>query len=556
MGIIRVTVALLVVLLTVILPTTPAQAHAVLSSSDPRAESVVPEAPVKVTLVFSEPVQLVKDRIRVLAPDNSRADVGDPAVSGSAVTIIVRGQAQGTYLVSYRVVSADSHPIAGAFTYSVGATSTRTAGTTESTAVTPAVQIAIPIAKAVGYLGLLLVVGPVLVLALLWPHRLSRTGSAAPAQPHRLSRTGPGRLVWTGLALLGAATVAGLYLQAPYTTGSKLTGVSLVDLRAVLGSTFGAVMLVRLGIIAATVFVLRPLLSPAREEVRTDLAVLGVLGIAVVATWPLTGHPAASPVSGVSVVIDAVHLSAMAVWLGGLVMLVGFLLPRANDRELEVILPIWSRWATAAVSALIFAGIVQALIEIGPFSGFITTTYGRLLLVKITMVAVVLAAAGFARRLVRRDATGRSLLRRAVSVELGITSVILAASAVLVQTPPGRTALAGPAAAPVDEQTQLTLRSVSASVQVTVFPAKTGNNTIHLYAYALDGKPLLIVEWGGTAALASAGIEAIEIPLLRITENHAIGDIELPTPGEWQLRFKLRTSDIDQTTVTGTLTIG
>jgi copper transport protein len=537
----RAVTALLIVLLTVLLPAAPAQAHAVLSSSDPQAESVVPEAPVKVTLVFSEPVQLVKDRIRVLAPDNSRADVGDPAVSGSAVTVTVSGQAQGTYLVSYRVVSADSHPIAGAFTYSVGAPSTRTADSSETTTVAPAVKAAIPIAKAIGYLGLLLVVGPVLVLAMLWPHRLSRTG--------------PARLVWTGMGLLGAATAAGLYLQVPYTTGSGLTGVSVAELRAVLGSTFGAVMLVRLGIICATALLLRPLLAPAREESRTDLAVLGVLGIAVVATWPLTGHSAASPVPGVSVVIDSLHLAAMAVWLGGLVMLVAFLLPRANDRELEVILPIWSRWATAAVSALIFAGIVQSLIEIGPFSAFVTTTYGRLLLTKIALVAVVLTAAGFARRLVRRDATGRSLLRRAVIVELGVTAVILAVSAVLVQTPPGRTGQAGPAAAPVDEQTQLTLRSDNASLQVTVFPAKTGNNTLHLYAYALDGKPLPIVEWGGTAALASAGIEAIEIPLLRITDNHAIGDIGLPTPGEWQIRFKLRTSDIDQTTVTGTLTI-
>jgi copper transport protein len=541
MRMLRAAAAMLVTVLAVLLPASPAQAHAVLSSSDPRAESVVPEAPVAVTLVFSEPVQLVKDRIRVLAPDNSRADVGSPSVSGSTVTVTVRGQAQGTYLVSYRVVSADSHPIAGAFTYSVGAPSAPPADTDEATTVAPAVQAAIPIAKTAGYVGLLLVVGPVLVLALLWPHRLSRSG--------------PARLAWTGLALLGAATAVGLFLQAPYTTGSRLTDISISDLRAVLGSTFGAVMLVRLGIVGAAAFLLRPLLSPARDESRTDLAVLGVLGVAVVATWPLTGHAAASPVPAVSVVIDALHVSAMAVWLGGLVMLLVFLLPRANNRELEVILPIWSRWATAAVGALVFAGTVQALIEIGPFSAFVTTTYGRLLLAKVALVGVVLAAAFFARRLVHRDASGRPRLRRAVVTELGITAVILAISAVLVQTPPGRTAQAGPTAAPVDEQTQLMLRADGISVQVTVFPAKTGNNTLHLYAYASDGKPLPVVEWSGSAALPSAGIEGIEIPLLRITDNHAIGDIGLPAAGDWQLRFTVRTSEIDQSTVTGTVSV-
>ena len=90
-----------------------------------------------------------------------------------------------------------------------------------------------------------------------------------------------------------------------------------------LGSTFGAVMLVRLGVICAAAFLLRPLLRGEGGESKADLALLGVLGVAALATWPLTGHPTASPVAGVSVVVDAIHLAAMSVWLGGLVMLVG-----------------------------------------------------------------------------------------------------------------------------------------------------------------------------------------------------------------------------------------
>ena len=108
-----------------------------------------------------------------------------------------------------------------------------------------------------------------------------------------------------------------------------------------------------------------------------------MLGVAALATWPLTGHPTASPVAGVSVVVDAVHLSSMAVWLGGLVMLVAFLLPQANERELGAILPIWSRWAATAVAALVLAGVVQALIEVASFSGLFTSTYGQLILVKV-----------------------------------------------------------------------------------------------------------------------------------------------------------------------------
>src|SRR4029453_7766493 len=121
--------------------------------------------------------------------------------------------------------------------------------------------------------------------------------------------------------------------QAPYSTGSGLFDVSLDDLRDVLGSTFGAVMLVRLGVICAAAFLLRPFLrgSPTGEgQSRTDLALLGVLGVAALATWPLTGHPTASPVPGVSVVVDAVHLAAMSVWLGGRGGFFGFVLPRGH----------------------------------------------------------------------------------------------------------------------------------------------------------------------------------------------------------------------------------
>ena len=91
--------------------------------------------------------------------------------------------------------------------------------------------------KFLGYAGLLLLVGPVMVLALLWPHRIPRRG--------------PARLVWTGLGLVVGSTLAALWLQAPYATGGGILSVGPGDLRDVLGSTFGAVMLVRLGVVIA-----------------------------------------------------------------------------------------------------------------------------------------------------------------------------------------------------------------------------------------------------------------------------------------------------------------
>lgn len=521
-------------------PAAPASAHAALVASDPAADTIVPDAPNRVTLTFSESVQLINGKIQVLSPDGSRADQGEPQSAGNTVTIPLRsGGGRGTYLVSYRVVSADSHPVAGSLTFSVGAASTPPTESEGAESVDPVVRALIPVGKYLGYAGLVLLVGPVLVLALLWPHRLSRRG--------------PARLVWTGIGLVLGSTVLALWLQGPYTTGSGLFGVTGGDLRDVLGSTFGAVMLVRLGVIVAAAFLLRPLLRGEGVESKADLALLGVLGVAALATWPLTGHPTASPVAGVSVVVDAIHLGSMSVWLGGLVMLVGFLLRQADERELGAILPIWSRWAATAVAALIIAGSVQALIEVASFKGLYSSTYGQLILVKIALAAAVIGLAAISRQLVRNRSaeTGPRTLRRVVLAELAVTAVVLGVTAALVQIPPPRTASAAESAATPTTISQ-TVSDDSVSLQVDVFPATVGNNSIHLYAYTLDNKPLPVVEWTATAALPAKNIEPIEVPLLRITDFHAIGDIALPMAGEWTLKFTVRTSDIDQSTLTMT----
>ncbi|NBE81744.1 copper resistance CopC/CopD family protein [Micromonospora rubida] len=532
---------LVTVVALLLAPATPASAHAVLVSSSPAASAVVPGGPAEVVLTFSEPVRKVAGKIRVIAPDGARADRGEPAFESTVVTVPVDPSAgRGTYLVSYRVISADSHPVSGAFTYSVGAPSTPPTDAGSDNRADPVVENGVKVAKYLGYAGLLLLVGPALVLGALWPRRLSRRG--------------PARLAWTGLGLLVFATLAELWLQVPYTAGGGLFDVTGAGLGDVLGSTYGATHLVRLGLLAAAAFLLRPLfVGPVG---RTDGVILAILGGAALLTWPLAGHPAASPAPAVSVVVDAVHLGSMAVWLGGLVMLGGFLLRRADERELGAILPIWSRWAALAVAALLLAGTVQALIEVATPTALVDTTYGRLVLAKIVLFVLVLGVAAYSRALVRRrTAAGRPTpVRRAVWVELAITAVVLAVSATLVQTPPARTAGADVAGTQAGLFTT-TLSSPLYSLQVEMDPAERGNNSLHLYAYTLDNRPQPVEEWKATAALPAAGIEPIEILLLPLTDNHATGEINLPAVGEWQFRFTVRTSDIDQATVSATVSI-
>jgi copper transport protein len=526
-------------------PATPAAAHANLVGSDPAEGSLLNDPPTQVVLTFSEPVRLVPDRIVVVGPDGEQLALGEPSVDGTELTIPMPEVFDiGTYLVSYRVVSQDNHPVGGAVTYSLGAPSEvpelPAGGTSE--AGDPTVRVAVSVNKYLSYAGLVLLVGPALMLALLWPRRVSRRGAA--------------RLLWTGLGLVAVSTLVGVWLQAPYSTGERLFGATAADLREVVGSSYGTAHIVRLGVLVAVALLLRPLLAGRAD--RWDLLLLAGLGVVGLGTWPVAGHPVASPVPVVSIVADTVHIGAAAVWVGGLVVLAGFLLRLANEHELGAILPEWSRWAALAVSVLLLAGLLQAVVEIGPLDALVTTSYGRLLLVKVGLVAVVIAVASYSRRLVRMrlGASRPGAMRAAVAAEAVLLAGVLVMSSMLVQTTPGRTEAAAPPEQVAAGYFSTTVDSELYQLEVQVEPTEVGSNTFHLYAYTPDGgEPQLVEEWRATAALPPAGIEPIEVPLLPLTDNHAFGEAALSVAGDWVLRLTVRVSEIDQASVEVTVPI-
>lgn len=523
-------------------PAAPAAAHAYLIGSEPAQGVVLADPPERVVLRFSEPVQLIPDRIVVVGPDGQPVESGAPAAAGGEVTIPVAGATGiGTYLVSYRVISQDNHPVFGSVSYSVEAPSAvREIPAGVGGAGDPVVGAAVSVNKYLGYAGLVLLVGPAVALAGLWPRRLPRREVT--------------RVLWAGVGLVAVSTVTGLWLQAAYITGEPLSGVTGAALREVLASPYGAAHLVRLGVLVAVVVLLPPLL--AGQAGRWDLLPLVGLAAVGLGTWPVAGHPIASPLPVVSVVVGTIHLAAAAFWIGGLVVLAGFLLRLADERELGAILPEWSRWAALAVTALLLAGLVQAVVEIGPPEALVTTVYGRLLLVKLGLVAVVISVASYSRRLVRRRLGARQprRMRTAVAAEALVLAAVLVIASILVQTTPGRTAVvASQPAATGDFAT--TLVSDLYSLQVLVEPAEPGTNLIHLYAYAPDGGPQPVEEWRSAAALPAAGVEPIDVSLVVLTDNHAIGEVALPVAGEWEFVFTLRVSEIDQASVQVTVPI-
>ncbi|GAA2390788.1 copper resistance CopC/CopD family protein [Dactylosporangium salmoneum] len=578
---------LLGALAVLVLPAASASAHATLEQTAPAAGTVLDQLPGEVTLTFSEPVRLVTDKIRITGPDGERADTGKPAVRDTELVIPVKpGGPKGTYLVSYRIISADSHPVSGGYSFSYGQPSATPSADDPGASVQtdPVVKNVMSVARFLGFAGLVLLVGPALVLFALWPRRLSARD--------------PGRVAQAGAGLLAISTLLELYVQIPYTAGTSLFDVTGDATREVLGTPFGAAHLVRLGVVVSTALLLRPLIAGRAGKVdQTLLVILGIVGLA---TWPISGHPSASPVPTLTVVADAAHLAAMSIWLGGLVMLFGFLLRRANTRELTAIVPVWSGWALFAITVLVLAGTAQALVEIGTIDALTGTLYGQIVIAKVALLAIVVAVAAYSRRLTSRrftpspvaagvgeipagsdvddpseadvedeageaddeveepeepaerpaplaEASDRKKLRTAVLVEVAIAVVVLALTSVLVQTSPARGGTEIPSG-PFDSTVSTSLLKL----QVDISPAKVGPNSIHLYATKADGSglPQTVVEWKATAALPSKGIEPLTVPLLAVSDDHSIGQVSLVTAGTWEFKFTVRVDDLNQTTVT------
>ncbi|MET8247492.1 copper resistance protein CopC [Streptomyces sp. NPDC005202] len=393
----------------------PASAHAALRTTDPADGTVLKSAPRTVMLTFTESVGLLDDSFRLFDPDGRRVHTGEaqhaPGRSDTARVTLPAKLGQGTFTVAWRVVSADSHPVSGAFTFSVGKPSATTATVDTGPVEDPATGSLYDLARYAGYAAAALLIGTA-AFALV----------CRPPDPGPLRRP----LVAGWWALL-ASTVVLLVLRAPYETG---TGPASAFDPSALGRTLtsrpGLALLVRLALLLpAAVFLVR--LSRRREgerPTRPTLATGAALALALALTWAAAEHASAGIQVPVAMASSVLHLLAMAVWLGGLTALLTTLhrtttgepgpdTPEDGTRAsastgghgLTATVARFSRVAFAAVTVLVVTGIYQSWRGLGSWTTLTGTTYGRLLLVKLAAVALLLAAASRSRSWTVRLAT-------------------------------------------------------------------------------------------------------------------------------------------------------
>ena len=574
---------LLGLLLTGVGTAGPASAHATLVSTDPGEGARLDSSPDEVTLEFTEGVSLGAGYARVVTADGERVDTGTASVDGNVVTIPLRGDLPDDgYLVMYRVVSADSHPISGAFSFVVGDGELVSAGAASGDAsVDNTIAALLPSSRWIGFGGMALAIGiPVLALVC-WP-----AGWASP----RLRR-----LAGAGAAAVVVSSVGGLLLQGPYAAGSGLSTIFDTSLLgATLSSSTGWSAIARLVLVVGLWLALRPAWRRGEAPSLVGLAVAGVLALGLVGATAATGHPVAGPWPALALFVAMVHVAAMSVWLGGLAGLTtGLLRTDTPPDQLAGGLARFSRLAFGAVAALVVSGIVQTVREVATPTALTSTAYGRILMVKLAFVLVALGAAGVsrvwvqqrlgvrpsragshrsltahafaapsgppaaenaeeqaadARRRVQSESAAEHLpsLRRSVGVELLMAVVVLAMSSVLVATPPARSAVAQPVDVTLPLQGGA---GEDGSVQISVDPARPGPNVLHVYLFDDEGALTQPAGIEVTITEPQQQLGPIEVDLEPAGPGHYVGDgMTIPGAGTWTLAVSVRVDEFTATT--------
>ncbi|MER6559463.1 copper resistance protein CopC [Streptomyces sp. NPDC001027] len=374
----------------------PASAHAALTGSDPAQGVVVDKAPTQVTLTFSETVSMNDDSLRVLDPKGARVDDGKPSeVSGTSYAVQLHaGLPDGTYTVTYQVVSADSHPVAGAYTFSIGSPSETSVSVSDQDAGGGVVGWLYGFGRYVSYAGFIVMVGGGAFVLACW-----QRGTGVRSLQ---------RLVVSGWLAMTAATLFLLLLRGSYSRSGTLGDVFDLNLLGeALQTKTGAALVSRLLLLAAAALFIAVLFGAydkrdddEKRDLTFGLAIGGtVVAAGLAASWAMAEHASTGLQPGIAMPVDVLHLLAVATWLGGLAALLVALYRAPADRPVDApAVRRFSQVAFGSVLVVVATGVYQSWRQLGSWSAFTDTRYGQLLLVKIGLVALLVGIAWISRR--------------------------------------------------------------------------------------------------------------------------------------------------------------
>jgi copper transport protein len=575
--------AVLVAMAALALLPASAAAHAQLKTTVPGRGEALKVAPKTVQFTFSEPVEAAFGAIRVYDAKGQQVQVGEtfhPGGKGAVVAIKLKdGLPEGGYTATYRVISADSHPVSSGFVFVVGDGPAGSASVEDLLKGSNAGKItttALATARGIQYGAIALGLGAFLFFLFAWMPALRETAGGGSRWEAATAAFGARlrRLIGISAAVGAVSAAAGIVLQGATATGTSFWSAANADVVGeVLSTRFGLVWglgtlaWLLLGGLAATVGKRLPVLRPASvgatglamPAMRPSLILLGAPLLALAFLPGLGGHAGVQSPQALLLPTNVVHVVAMAAWLGGIAVLVlalraatGALEPGDRVRLLAGNVGRFSTMAGVAIAAIAVTGVIQSIVYMSSFGQLLDTAFGRAVLIK-SILFLVICGLGFMNRnrllpqlrsaAASGDSAGRAgvLLRNILRAELATGIAIIGVTGALASYAPSTAVSAGPFS---------TSTSVGpARLEVTVDPASVGANEMHLYlfdrktgAQYTAGEEVTV-----TAELPEKRIAALDLTTDKTGPGHyTVTGATFGVAGDWKVKVAVRVSDFDQ----------
>ena len=510
-----------------------ASAHAILESSDPSSSQVLATSPSQITLTFNEEIESKLGSIRLFDAQQKEVDIDTTQRSATNKKLAfanVPELGNGVYIVVWRVVSADGHPISGAFPFEIGAASSGTASTLLANVLNGLESNSnlgnpLAFARLLGFLGAIVLIG---MVSITWGSSLVRTRRAI-------------RILRIAALALGVGSLMVLLLQGPYAAGHSWGQLfNLTLLNDVLRTRLGVAALVRAAI-AFEWLLITYVISRDDTTIWKNIAVF--TSFISIASFSISGHPSAASNALLYVTVDAIHLAAIAVWVGGVISL--GLLSGVEDLEDES--RRFSRVATYAMPIAVVTGVVQSLHLLPSVNSLTSTEYGRLLLAKTVLVFITIAIGTAARKKLQNG--NASTIRAHIRREAVIVIVVVALTSLMVGTSPTKSSTAAP------KSFDITMVQQDVVADFSVNPAKKGTAEVHAIFTPPGGNLHPVVSVKMVMSLPSRSIPNIPIDLVEIGPNHWSGVVELPFAGKWTLQARVSPTKTETLLYSTTLTV-
>ena len=584
-------------LIIVAFTASPAFAHAVLLGTSPVDGTIYPTAspPASVSMHFGEDVGVKLGAVRVYDERGKLVNTGapgHPAGDGSTVSASLPKLGAGTYVVTWRVISADTHPVSGAFTFTVGTrqqnVSKLATKLLSSANGSRSVGVLYGIERFLLFASLIAFLGGAAFITLVWPAgRRSRRGAA-----NRLD------------GVVGGARGHRARLRRRGDLRRRLPIEQVVRPHRVVRHIARALRRNR-GRARSCLLLAAPLLRLLVSRKGIDdgpprLArwwgpLAAIIGISTVVTVTLASHGTTGRWTGLALPADVLHVSAVSLWFGGLLMLTAAVVPGAEAETLDGVVPRYSNLAFGAVVAIVVSGTFQAERQVGTIHALFNTVYGHFLLAKLAAFGVLIVFAAFSREVVnnwyvpRRDRQKRTLelatvdaattggggvavaerpspdtdpererlayrrLRATIGVEVGVAVVVLILTAFLVDTRPAYEVTNGPQV--VTFESSPTEPPV-VSFNLVVEPAKSGPNQLHLSTETPEGGVAAPISVTMELTNPSHDVGPLQVRMIRVAPGHyLVYSFEFPFAGTWQVTVKALMTQIDEAIATHNVTI-